>query len=452
MTPRWYSLRGHRGQWDLFNCKKRFILADAGRRSGKTEVGGKRLAIVRSLEFDSHTDGRFLFTAPTRQQAKDIYWKDLKAFVPKKFVRRKSESELFIETKWGTRLQVEGMDRPERAEGPPLDGIVLDEFANMKADVWTDHVRPALSTIGRLGWAIFVSVPEGRNHQFHLRASAMKDIAEKGDLSSWALFHWKSSEVIDPAEVQAARDELDELTYLQEYEGSYVNFTGLAYHPFNRNVHARERVLYNPRRPLIFCFDFNRSPGICVVAQIQDYHTLEPFHRPEVARSIVAVIGEVHIPSGSTTSAVCRRLILDWNETTQHEGDVFIYGDATGGAKKSSSNDGSDWDIVRAEFRSVSAWNIRDRVKRSNPTERARVNAVNSMLLSTSGIVRTLLDPVKAPRTIEDFEAVVVLEGGSGEIDKDHDEKHTHLTDGFGYFIESEFPTRDKRSVRHALA
>lgn len=451
MTPRWYVLKYHKKQWELFNSQKRFVMADGGRRSGKTEIGGKRLAIRRALRFRSHTDGRFLFAAPVHQQAKDIYWKDLKSFIPKRFVRRISESELFIDLWWGTRLQVAGMDRPERAEGSPLDGIVMDEFANMKADVWSDHVRPALSTLGRPGWAIFVSVPEGRNHQFHLRQSAMLDIAENGDNSQWGIYHWKSSEVIDPVEVEAARRDLDKLTFEQEYEGSYVNFSGLAYYPFDRNIHARERVLYNPNRPLIFCFDFNRAPGICVVAQIHDYHALEPMHRPEVARSIIAVIGEVHIPSGSTTSAVCRRLILDWNETTKHEGDVYIYGDATGGAKKSSSNDGSDWDIVRDEFKGVRAWTIHNRVKRANPPERARVNAVNKMLMTTEGIVRILIDPVNAPRTIEDFEAVVVLEGGSGEINKDHDDKHTHLTDGFGYFVEVEFPTRDRKVVSHSL-
>ena len=444
MTPRWYKLKHHRGQWDLFHCQKRFVMADGGRRSGKTEVGGKRLGITRALEFDARPDGRFLFSAPVHQQAKDIYWKDLKAFVPKSFVRCKSESELFIETKWGTRLQVAGMDRPERAEGSPLDGIVLDEFANMKPDVWTDHVRPALSTVGRLGWAIFVSVPEGRNHQFHLREAAMRDIAERGDASDWALFQWHSSEVIDPAEVEAARRDLDELTFKQEFEGSYVNFTGLAYYSFNRNIHARERVFYNPRRPLIFCFDFNTKPGVAVVCQIQDYHYLEPLHRPEIPRSIVAVIGEVHIPSHSNTPMVCRRLIQDWSH---HVGPVYLYGDSTGGSNKTTSVEGSDWDIIKRDLRAVSNWEIVSRVPKANPNERPRVNAMNSKL-KTNGI---LIDPVQAKHVVEDFEAVVVVEGGSGELLKKPGDPHTHLTDALGYMIAYEYPINDRRTSRAEL-
>ena len=452
MTRRWYKLRHHPEQWRLMNCRKRFIMIDGGRRSGKTEVGGKRLAVTRAIEFDSHDDGRFLFSAPVHQQAKDIYWKDLKAMVPTALVRKISESELFIELRCGTRLQVAGMDKPERAEGSPLDGIVLDEFANMKPDVWTDHVRPALSTVGRPGWAIFPSVPEGRNHQFRLRQDAQKDILERGELSQWGLFGWYSSEVIGAEEVAEARRNLDELTFKQEFEGSYVNYTGLAYHAFDRNIHAAERVLYNPRWPLCFCFDFNRKPGIAVVVQVQDFHPLEPLYRPNVDRSIYAVIGEVHIRAMSNTSAVCHRLIRDWSH---HDGDVFIYGDATGGNKHTQSDRGSDWDIVRAEFAPQRNWALHWMVKSKNPSELARVNSMNSALKSTSGRVQILVDPVNAPSVVEDFESVVVLEGGTGELNKDADSgKWTHWTDAFGYMVEIHSPIdgASRRVVQHALS
>ena len=65
-----------------------------------------------------------------------------------------------------------GLDKPERIEGQPWDGGVLDEYANMKAHAWGANVRPALSD--RLGWCDLIGVPEGRNHYYDLHVSASR--------------------------------------------------------------------------------------------------------------------------------------------------------------------------------------------------------------------------------------------------------------------------------------
>lgn len=448
LSTRWTTLDPHPVQDAYKRSEKRFIITDAGRRSGKSEIAKRKL--VKRAGRSKQRGARFLYSAPTHDQSKDIAWNDLKALTQGIRID-KSEGDRVIILPGGKEIHVAGMDVPERAEGSPLDGIVLDEFANMKEEVWGNHVRPALSTRGRLGWAIIPSVPEGRNHYFKLYEAARADIAERGDASEWGIFHWNSAEVIDPAEIEAARRDLDPLTFAQEYEGSFVNFTGLAYYRFSRSIHAIERLAYNPRRPLIFCFDFNRSPGVAVVCQIQDYHPLEPLHRPEVARRIYAAIGEVHIPQDSTTPAVCARLIHDWAEI--HSGPVFIYGDASGGNQGSAKVHGSDWDLVRATLKSVPHWELHERIKNRNPEERPRVNAVNSALRSVNGLVSVLVDPVKCRRFIEDFECTTVLPGGSGELYKPKGKAwpYTHMTDGFGYFIDYEKPIHSERWVTHPL-
>ncbi len=77
----------------------------------------------------------------------------------------------------------------------------------------------------------------------------------------------------------------------------------------------------------------------------------------------------------------------------------------------------------------------------SNPAERARVNAVNSRLKSANGEIRMMVNPKAAPNIVRDFEGVRLLEGGSGELDKDADEgKLSHLTDAIGYYIQYKFP------------
>lgn len=430
LPPRWlgqYELRYHATQQAYWHSVHRFNVVPAGRRSGKTELA-KRKLLKRALRAKTPWAPRFFAGAPTRDQAKRIWWEDLKLLSDKRLLaRRPSESDLMIPYVNGAEIWVVGMDKPERIEGSPWDGGVLDEFANMKPTAWKQNVRPALSD--RLGWCDFIGVPEGRNHYYDIYTDALAMMQELGEDSEWGAYHWKSSEILPASEIEAAKRDLDELSYDQEYNASFVNFQGRAYYPFLRDKHtAPIRKLYNPRLPLIFMFDFNVDPGVCAVAQEM---ALPSFHHG------TGIIGEVWIPVNSNTPAVCRRLVQDWGK---HPGLVRCYGDATGGARGTAKIAGSDWDLIETELRPVFRERLDFNVKDANPKERSRINAVNSRLLTKSGDIRLMVDAKAAPHVVTDFEGVTLLEGGSGEIDKKKSPQLSHLTDGVGYYVEYEFP------------
>lgn len=415
LTPRWSPLKPHAEQSRLWRIPTRFRVAPAGRRSGKTELA-KRFGIIQALEHTASPDGWFVFAAPTNPQAKRIFWRDLKLMVPPRLMSGlPSESELTIHLKNGADITVLGMDVPERIEGRPLDWICLDEYGNMKAKVWEENVRPALSTLGRPGSAWFTGVPEGRNHYYKLALAAQAKMRE-----NWSFHHWLSADILDPAEIAEARRDLDELTFRQEYEASFINFSGRAYYGFDRDTHCAE-LKYDKRRQISFCFDFNVAPAICVIVQESEF------------TDCTNVIGEVYIPRNGNTVAVCHRLIKDWGD---HEGRVCCYGDATGGARGTAQVRGSDWDIIRDELKMVFKERLSIYVPKSNPRERVRVNAVNSRLKNAEGEIRLFVDIDKAPMLVFDLEGVILLEGGSGEIDKKADEALTHLTDALGYYIQ----------------
>ena len=418
MTPRMYDLRPHPVQSALLASEARFRVVPAGRRSGKTERA-KRFVIGQAAI--AKPDSRFFVAAPTRDQAKAIYWHDLKAMVPASLLAAQPrETDLSLQLVNGAEICVIGMDKPERIEGRPWDGGILDEFANMKARAWGENVRPALSD--RKGWCWLIGVPEGRNHYYDLWKYAIS-----GTDPEWAGFTWKSIDILDQTEVESARRLLDPLVFDQEYNASFINFSGRAYYPFNEAEHCG-RLEYNPKAPIGFCFDFNVEPGVASVVQEQKLPN---------GNDGTGVIGEVHIPTNSNTPAVCRRLVKDWGE---HQGEVRLYGDATGGARGSAKVAGSDWDLIKAELRPHFGDRIRYRVPEANPAERSRVNAVNSRLKSADGTVRMMIDPSKAPHVVKDFEGVRTLEGGSGEIDKKADPKLTHISDATGYYVVREFP------------
>lgn len=440
-TPkRLYPLRHHEKQAAWKRSPARFNVVPAGRRSGKTEVA-KRKLVKRAFLGTEHDDPRFFAAAPTRDQAKAIYWADLKAMIPRALMSRPpSETELNIKLVTGAEIWVLGMDKPERIEGRPWDGGILDEFANMKPGAWGENVRPALSD--RLGWCDLIGVPEGRNHYYDLAKYA------QGDDPEWAFWTWFSSDILPASEIAAAKRQLDAQVYEQEYEASFINFTGRAYYPFTEAEHTRP-LAYNPDAALAFCFDFNVEPGVAAVCQEQllpGQYERDDDGTPLLDRPITGtgVIGEVWIPHNSNTPAVCRRLVQDWGG---HRGRVVCYGDATGGSRGSAKVDGSDWELIEKELRPAFGDRLSFRVKPANPAERARINAVNSRLKSATGEIRLMADPARAEHVIRDLEGVVLLKGGSGELDKKATPALTHISDALGYYIEREYPVRKRYSI-----
>ena len=430
LTPRWYKLRPHAGQDALWRSQARFVVLPCGRRSGKSEIAKRKLILWALDPYTGYDDPNYFAAAPTRDQAKRIYWKDLKALLPQSLINKISESEMLIRLVNGASIYVVGMDKPERIEGMSWNGGILDEYANMKRKAWEENVRPALSD--RRGRCWLIGVPEGRNHYYDIYQDALS--GKSGD--EWAAFTWTSSDILPPEEIASAKAMLDPLTFQQEYEASFVTFEGRAYYPFLYETHvASLKHLYCPDAPLVFCFDFNVEPGVAAVAQ--------EVTLPNGLQG-TAVIGEVYIPRNSNTPAICRRLIQEWGA---HRGPVRCYGDASGGSRGSAKICGSDWDLIKAEFRS-SPFNGRAsyHVPGANPAERARVNAVNSRLKSQNGEVRLMVD-AGATHMVKDLEGVRLLQGGSGEIDKRADPALTHISDALGYYIVRMFPTTARETV-----
>lgn len=430
---RLYPLRWHAEQERLKQSKTRFCTVPAGRRSGKTELL-KRKVVKEAIKVQGWDDANFFLGAPTRDQAKAIYWTDLKAMFPAALVADVRESDLAVKLITGTTTYVIGMDKPERIEGRPWNGGGLDEYANMKPKTWGENVRPALSD--RLGWCWLIGVPEGRNHYYEL-----DQYAKSGVDDEWDSFSWPSADILPAKEIAAAKRQLDPLTFQQEYEASFINFVGRAYYPFDEKLHCAP-LMYKDRADIGFCFDFNVDPGIACVVQEQqlpgqyerDVNGVMMLDRPIIG---TGVIGEVWIPQNSNTPAVCRKLIEEWGD---HQGRVVCFGDATGGARGSAKVQGSDWDLVKATLRPVFGDRLFMAVPAANPAERARVNAVNTRLLAGDGSIHMMVDPAEAPHVVLDLNGVRLLEGGSGEIDKRIEPKLTHISDGLGYYVVRDFP------------
>lgn len=405
-------------QKEVARSSARFRVLASGRRFGKTY-----LAIYELLLQAAKVNQTVWYVAPSYRQAKQISWKMLKeAIAALNWAVKYNESDLscYI-VQSGSTIALRGADNYDSLRGVGINLLVVDEAADIKQEAWSEVLRPTLSDTG--GKAFFIGTPKGRNWFYDIY---MKGKDGPDDWSSWQ-FTTLDGGNVPPDEVEAARCDLDELTFAQEYLASFVNFEGRAYYSFEYHTHCQP-LQYDPKQPLCLCFDFNVAPGVCAIAQEQKLPN---------GLDGTGIIGEVYIPRNSNTPAVCHKIISDWKE---HQGLVICYGDATGGSGGSAKVQGSDWDLIRHELNPVFGERLAFHVKSGNPRERVRVNAVNSRLKSTSGDIRMMVDSKKAPHVVRDFEGVQLLKGGSGEIDKKATPELTHISDGIGYMVEYCFP------------
>lgn len=202
----------HPAQLEIFNSKKRFKVVAAGRRFGKTNLAAW-LLIIKALE---STAKDVFYVAPTFQQAKDIIWGPLKDMA-RDVMTAAHENTGVITLMNNRKIYLKGSDRPDTLRGVGLYYVVIDEYADMKPQVWEQILRPALSDVK--GGGLFIGTPKGRNHFYDLYEEA--DSGRAGD--DWAAFHYTSFDnpFLDPTEIEAAKKTLSSFAFRQEFMASF---------------------------------------------------------------------------------------------------------------------------------------------------------------------------------------------------------------------------------------
>ena len=221
----------HPAQLEIFNSTARFKVVSAGRRFGKSRLAAWIL-IIKALQSESKD---VFYIGPTFQQAKDIMWNMLKELLHgTDLIESTHENTATMKLINGRRISLKGSDRPDTLRGVGLAYVVLDEYASMKVEVWEQIIRPTLSDVK--GGALFIGTPAGKNHFYDLFQSAEKD-------DDWEAFQYTSIDnpLIDPKEVEVAKRTMSTQAFRQEFEASFVSFTG--------GVFKNEWIKYDENEP-----------------------------------------------------------------------------------------------------------------------------------------------------------------------------------------------------------
>ncbi len=237
----------HPGQRAIYKSEARFKVVAAGRRFGKSHYAAATLgAAALQTEhrgFRLTSENKVYYVAPTADQARRVMWPKLRNILGYEkqggFIRRENVNEGFIELVSGRMIYIKGADNPDSLRGEGYSYVVLDEYADMKEEVWEEIIRPALMDVK--GDALFIGTPKGKNHFFRLFMGALEKpvpedwnaefMGQDSPWDDWEAFHFKSMD--NPL---LARDELKLVmgsgggisreTIRQELEASFVSGAG----------------------------------------------------------------------------------------------------------------------------------------------------------------------------------------------------------------------------------
>lgn len=413
---RWYPLKDHAVQLALIEAVPRgvrFPLVPAGRRSGKTERF-KRFLVKQANAYH----GMYFAAAPTHDQAKKIFWDDLKAFsLCAMHSRRPSESDRIIYMENGSEIHVIGLDKPQRIEGVPWTGGGIDEFADIKPNAWEANILPALNTVNPMrpdyrAWCWLLGVPDGLNHYYDL---CMR--AERGEDPNFAVFHWKSAEILPPDVIAAMKRAMSAKQFKQEFEASFETASGRIYEDYGKANHTSATI--EPHEQLLWAHDQNFTPlsSAIAVRRNEDLYLLD----------------EIVL-----TSAVSKQSALEFVERYKdHENKtLLLYGDPAGRAGEKHGH-ASDYTDIEGVLK-ANGWQVTRKVKPAAPAIKDRQNAVRAKIRTADGHRSLFVNPVKAPWCDKGLSTVQLKEGST--FQEDQSNKYQHITTAIGYLVDVEWP------------
>ncbi|HEY3875557.1 MAG TPA: hypothetical protein VGM92_08765 [Candidatus Kapabacteria bacterium] len=362
----------------------------------------------------------------------------MKQLIPDHWKLKTYESDLCIRLKMGSEFHVIGLDKAQRFEGSPWDGVHITEYADCKEGIWDLNIRPALTD--RRGWAIIEGTPDfDKPNNFKYEEQYLAAIS--GNDPSLAAFAWRSREVLPAEEVEAWRTQMDPLYFEQEEGGGFIRTPDAAYYSWGDSEESGNldsALTVNPRLPIYIACDFNFPHHVWSLCQVENRKQERQSNGIILPNQIVNerrvnVLRELYLRNADV-NAMCKALkeTLKSMETegrksvpgwTLDEKSVIFTGDFSGNQRRAEATYRA-WEIVQNEFPKAS---LEIKV---NPSVPDRIRDVNNYILNTNG-KRRLHCHSECRELRKDMKQV----SRNQLLTQDKSGDRTHASDGVGYLI-----------------
>jgi hypothetical protein len=290
----------HLAQKKVHEALERNKVVAAGRRTGKSVIGGQELTVeglythtqLMRLE-DLGIRREFWIVGPeysdSEKEFRVCYNALKKLGVPfdKPGTYNNPEMGSLSISLWKGKFLVHGMSAkyPGTLVGEGLHGVIMAEAAKMKASVWTKYIRPTLADFR--GWALHSSTPEGRNHFYELWKLGQDPNNKRW--KSWRMPSWvneyvfpmgASFEAIEQMrqleeahipitdeilmmlgvdeEIYAMFADMSRELFNQEVAADFSEYVGRVFKDFDEEYHVAD-LKYNPEWPLYAACDYGWS-------------------------------------------------------------------------------------------------------------------------------------------------------------------------------------------------
>ena len=385
-----------KSQHKVSQSNKRFRVLISGRRFGKTY-----LAITEMMKYASKPNQKIWYVAPTLKMAKDICWSSLKEVLNQfNWIEDINETTLTIVIrKSNSTISLKSSDAPDSLRGTGLNFLILDEFSDIDKRTWFEVLRASVSDT--LGHVLMCGTPKGYgNWTYEMYLKGKQD-------PEWDSFQFTTLDggMVTKKEIEQAKQDLDQRTFRQEFEGTFENYAGAIYY----NFHPIESVVAKSidyKKPFHIGMDFNVDPMSACVAQIE--------------KEKIYIVDEVVIYSSNTDE-----MVQEIRDRYGTKVPIFIYPDPASRQRKTSAGGRTDLSILQN-----GGFNVK--VKTRHPAVRDRINAVNSKLKDTNGnryifvskSCKTLIKGLQRQTYKEDTNI------------PDKEDGFDHMNDALGYMID----------------
>ena len=390
----------HPAQTQILTQAKRFNHVRCGRRFGKTNLNAE--LCLPALEGQ-----KIGIWFPTYKDLHKV-WDRIK-WTYHDAIRQKSETLKHIKIVNDGEIDFWSMEDPDSGRGFDYDRAIVDEAAKAKKlkQAFNETIRGTL--VDREGDAFIMNTPKGKTNYFFNLDNDTKDF------DNWQHFHFTSYDnpYLPVEEIEAAKAQLDRLTFDQEYLALYVDANDKPFlYVFDDKIHAvNPGYEANPHLDLWLSFDFNVDPMSCIISQ-------------QLGVSELIIFDEIRLDD-SGTSEMCDHI------TAKYPG--FSYqatGDATGANRNTAAGGSiSDWYIIRDKLRPIEP--IKKR-RKNLPLSDSRT-LCNSILQNAN--VRITKN---CENLINDFALASVDE--NGKLLKEQSQSGLHFFDCGRYLLDAVFP------------
>ncbi len=389
----------HPGQQKVINKRRRFNTLKCGRRFGKTTLCDELLLSPDDSENGALNGFPVAYCAPTYKMLMDV-WRSISDLLYE-IIASKNETEKRIEVYGGGIIDFWSLEDPNSIRGRKYRRVVFDEAeaARNLEEAWVRVIRATLADLKGDAW--FLSTPRFGSTYF-------KKLA-KLENPDWINHNFTTYDnpFIDPAEIDAARDQLDEATFRCEFLAEDVTLAVNKFiYNFSREKHIVKGLEYIPHLPVILSFDFNVDPITCLVSQCNGMED-------------VRILDEYRLLN-SDIYEMCARIASDFPDRM-----LLVTGDSSGQNRTALKRELDYYKVIKSELRLGFG---QFKLPKSNPPIKNTRVLCNSLL----GRHNNYRFSDRVPHLIIDIEETETDENGG--IDKTKDKHQSHLLDCFRYF------------------